>query len=418
MTIALFKEVGAEPSTRRRARVPVTVIASLAWLLTVDLMSRWGVQAYATIGMLCVLLLAVIVYVWAPAPGRSELFEPRILGQYRLPVVLGIWVVYALIRLAFNPEFATGLQNTSVQIIAVLSVAVTSAQSSASTAQVWMPRMLYAVVFSSIVYLATVPLYGFGNARIIDARAFASIALVGLCIAIALHATSRKKIYLAHMTAIFAALIASLSRTALLVGLVLLLVEAFKHRGAKAIALAIVRLALLAAVAWSLLENFAPLADRFATNDNAKILGVEVGTSGRAKLWQTMQESIPKSPIFGQGPGSSNALITESYGAIISHPHSEYLRIIHDYGWVGMILFGLGFILILIRSWVALGKSTGPISAAHLSSIMAVVSLAIMSATSNITVYIFAMLPLCTLMGFSMAHIRRRRASDTVRPIF
>ena len=40
--------------------------------------------------------------------------------------------------------------------------------------------------------------------------------------------------------------------------------------------------------------------------------------------------------------GTADSLISRTYGSAAGHPHNDYLRLLHDYGLVGMSLWALG----------------------------------------------------------------------------
>ena len=84
-----------------------------------------------------------------------------------------------------------------------------------------------------------------------------------------------------------------------------------------------------------------PFHDRFITGDVKSYNGVGIRLSGRNKLWGTTWTSAQTSPIIGHGAGSSDALITNTF-VNAGHPHNDYLRLLNDYGLVGLLLGCLG----------------------------------------------------------------------------
>ena len=414
---------GAMNSIAPHARTPITVPIAIVLMLFVNLFADWGMQGPLTLVLVAVLALCVLLYVVAPSEGHSTRLEPRLVTHRGLPIVLWVWIAYAWGRLIFTDSPVAGLQNVAVQTIALLVIAVTASQSSADTIKVWLPRMFWSGVAAATIYLASVAATAPGSRIIYDARTYATVALSALCIGIALYATTRRRRYFFGTAVVFASVAASVSRTALATALVLLIFDALRHKGAKAVAVAVLRIGLVVAVAAWLIFNFEPLRERFEKNDGGAIFGIEVGTSGRTALWAVINENIASAPVWGHGPGNASATIGEYFSESIGHPHSEYLRMVNDYGWVGMILFGAGLVTLFVVSARALRNSGGFPRAAHIASMMAITVVAIMSATSNITIYVFAMVPLMTLVGLSLAHVppviryRRKFAGRTrVKP--
>jgi O-antigen ligase len=66
----------------------------------------------------------------------------------------------------------------------------------------------------------------------------------------------------------------------------------------------------------------------------------EFATSGRAVFWDLMWKSIWQRPLLGHGANSSEKMLG-SYIKGLTHPHNDWLRLAHDYGFVGAGVYAL-----------------------------------------------------------------------------
>jgi O-antigen ligase len=135
---------------------------------------------------------------------------------------------------------------------------------------------------------------------------------------------------------------------------------------------------------------------------------VEVGstridTSGRLEIWAAVIASAREDPVTGKGLGSSQVLLgAADPGASPEHPHNDYLRLWHDLGLVGLLLFltaAGGWMVILLRSWYQaeqLGRGTAQLKLAAALGLLAVLLAMI---TDNVIVYVFVMGPLGVIVG-------------------
>ena len=74
-------------------------------------------------------------------------------------------------------------------------------------------------------------------------------------------------------------------------------------------------------------------------------------TSGRVVIWTQTWQSAVESPWIGKGAGSASAYLADLYDGDIAHPHNDYLRILHDYGVIGLVLFLYGLVRVGLMCW-------------------------------------------------------------------
>jgi O-antigen ligase len=105
----------------------------------------------------------------------------------------------------------------------------------------------------------------------------------------------------------------------------------------------------------------------------------------------------------------------------VSHPHNEYLRIFHDFGLVGLLLWLWGFSVLLGRTflaWRRADRTRDPDAFVHLAAWLGLVSLALGMVTDNPLRHVHVLLPLGLTVGASvgmtaMAHEATRRPAGS-----
>ncbi len=87
----------------------------------------------------------------------------------------------------------------------------------------------------------------------------------------------------------------------------------------------------------------------------------EFATSGRAVFWDLMWKSIWQKPFLGHGANSSEKMLG-SFIKGLTHPHNDWLRLIHDYGFLGAGVYALTLLAqtadLLRRGWRMRGPAT------------------------------------------------------------
>jgi O-antigen ligase len=149
-------------------------------------------------------------------------------------------------------------------------------------------------------------------------------------------------------------------------------------------------------------NNILPLQEHFLSGDvRLRVAGVGINVSGRGSLWQAAYDSFLESPWVGKGAGSSSHLI-ESRFRTVAHPHNDYLRVLHDYGIVGISLWLLGWIRVLRQLWTQARsgercrRADAPL---QFAAFLATLGICLMMITDNPMTYVFAMAPLGVLVG-------------------
>jgi len=116
--------------------------------------------------------------------------------------------------------------------------------------------------------------------------------------------------------------------------------------------------------------------------DNANLL-----TSGRKPLWELLWSSWQEAPWTGKGLNASRTVLLEN-GYSIYLPHNDWLKLLHDFGIIGMTCFALS-ILFQIHGLLRLARTTrGNIQMLAYAAASGFVPFVVVMFTDNVTLYV------------------------------
>jgi len=359
---------------------------------------------------------AIPLFLISPVRGRG-------IALPLLPLIL-FWL-WSVTSLAWSSAPLKGIQNVLVVGVTLILVLASSAVASVDLSfAAWMQKNLWrSAMLVAVVYFAAVLWFGPGSNEIFGARSFSLYALFGVVYQLSRwHYGARSG--LAWAIGITVLIGFSQSRLALGIAIALFpLAQLPTQRGMRILKVMCVSIAVLAA-SYGALLYFDSLRERFVSGDVSVKLGpLVINGSGRNAFWQTTMQSFWNAPILGQGAGSAEGLI-DSYWVNIQHPHSDYLRIAHDYGFVGLAawLWGvLTLLVILRRNWRAAEKFGPKFATIQLTAFLAVVSYALQMSMENAFVYVYVSAPLGLLVGSALGihrvtSARWEHQNSVVRP--
>lgn len=309
------------------------------------------------------------------------------------PVCLMIaFAAMAVVSAAASP-FEEAVQNAAVFLLFASTIAVGYLFWEASEVETSLRLLRRIAIVGTILSILSMAL----GVDIYGVRAIGAIGLLYLSLLLPYRGTSRVMRVAPFL--IVLALILSLSRTALVIGVVSLLFLVVRSASRRRVAqLAVVIPAMMVAGYWVLFE-YAPVRDRFLGGDAALLVGgVQINTSGRVTLWSTTFQSAMDSPFLGNGAGSSAVLLSGMFNS--SHPHNDYLRVFHDFGMVGFVVFAAGLSWLLWRTWRAARRTDLPV---HWTAFIALATAATLGLTDNVFVYSFVMMPIGLIVGMSLS---------------
>jgi O-antigen ligase len=217
-----------------------------------------------------------------------------------------------------------------------------------------------------------------------------------------------------------AAIVASISRTAIATGFTLLavmmLAQARFRRRRLALTLPVtvtsVMVVLVLALTWT------PFYQRMFTGDAALAVGgTKINVSGRANMWRAVIASAREHPIIGNGLGSAQDVVAMAFRdtpSQMSQPHNDYLRLWNDLGAVGLLCFlaaVAGWMWILGRGWYVRERAGRGSPGLELTGFLVLLSLSVVELTDNPIVYQTVMGPAGLLIGAALGarvhHLRR-----------
>lgn len=382
--------VKAKP-VKTRIRKPMLTGLALVWLLTVDALGRISAGPLSVSGALTLGGMALCLFL-APMIVLAKNGTTRKHVRSGTPLALTIFAIYAAFRLAATPS-ADGLQNVAVYITFILAIGLTAVQITNEAALIIARRMRYIAVIVTLVFLGSF----LAGVEVYGERAYALAGLVFM--AILIPHTPKNRLFRLAPFLVAGTIAFSLSRTATATALVMLIFLSVRGKKGFKLLASFALAGVAAAAAYWLFNYYAPFRDRFIGGDNGATFGnVEVNTSGRSVLWDMTINAAQENPLFGNGPGTASALISASFRNI-GHPHNDYLRLFHDFGYVGAGLFVLGLLALLWRTLRRAQHSSNPI---HWTASLGLMAVAAAAFTDNVIIYPFVMVPIGLIVGASI----------------
>jgi O-antigen ligase len=396
------------PSRRLRTRPPTArlaplLVVAIAWLAVADIPTQLRLGPLSLSGA-ATLLAGLAAIVLAPlmllhGRGRSapRRWEYAIAPGHRrsvVPITLLLFCGLAVAGLARHPT-QNAIQQLAVYCAFVAAIAFGALYSTAETPD----RFLRITgVVMGIVGLLGIPLFA-ANIILWTPRGFALAAMLAIAILVphrSTHLIGRMAPYLLTL-----AIAVSLSRTATVISVLLLAFAILRSRAGMRgfrIVLAIVALAVVAVVAFLTVPA---LRDRFTSGDGVDVGGIALNTSGRSNLWELVIQDVQKDPWWGLGPGSASDVITAKY-SFVAQPHNEYLRLWHDFGYIGAALFLIGILVLIVGALRRLARAPHEHRAIHWAAVLGITAVCAAALTDNPFVYPFVMIPLGVVVGMSI----------------
>jgi len=316
-----------------------------------------------------------------------------------IPFVLSlVWAILVTIHAGHVGKL--GFQNLCVYTIFLLFVVVTSTKVRPGVVERFALLIIPIGWAVALVYGITFVTKGFDASGIFPRRAFPMEAVI--IMAMVVPSSDRRWRARALPYLLAAEVAGSGSRTATVVAAFLLAFMALRGRGSLRKTFMVgVRLAVLsAAIVWSV-NNISYVHDRVFGGDTS-LLGIN--TEGRSQLWSAViADARQHDEWVGQGAGSAEVLLASdgfpASGGGPVEPHNDYLRMWHDFGWVGAALFFSGFLGLAARMLIMRRRVKQEI---YLSAIFVILGALVIMTTDNIVVYWFAMLPIATIVGLAL----------------
>lgn len=330
-----------------------------------------------------------------------DLSMPRWLFKVVWPFM--VFLVYVTLRISADGWSVGAVQN--IGIWGGFFFLILLSASASSSCPRFLPRL------SQILLIGAWPIAVLLLASIIEGEKDAAIPLAGLVVLAHLVARSSvsRLLSLAPVAILLLLYLFDGARMPVIAGVVLLpTLQLLLTRRGMAFT-RVFRTVLLSVGALLLLLVGFIYIDTFRTSflqgDQAiKVAGLAINTSGRMYWWGVVWDSYLMAPWLGTGEPVPAAM--EGIRGW-SHPHNDYLRLLHQFGLLGFVLWGL----FVWRVLIAIIRNAKACTAAgcerqsyaiHDTAALAMIATLIVMLTDNPVVYSFVMYPLAVVIGAAL----------------
>jgi O-antigen ligase len=401
VTVGVVATVTYFAKTARRPLAEVLIVAMIALSGGVDILQRVSAgtasgQAVETIVLVFAATLVCLTGLTVPAgPAGRAIW------------LLALFVAWTLVSFTWGTVSTPGLQNTLVYVAALLLVlvAATVARHRAVEAYAIVSKAFWVAAIVGLgLYALSLLIAGPGTSVILAARPFGLLGMVLVAWFMGAGLAGRRWAYWVVGLAIVLTLL-SLSRSALAAEFALVALARFDLRNFRGWIAATGAVVVMLAVAVAAVFLYAPLHHRFFHGDTQNVGGFTINVTGRNALWSANWGWFKESPVIGKGAGASDRLTTglPQHGA--GHPHNDYLRIMVDYGLVGLALWLAVYLSLVRYSWRRWKEVRGSRTTAehiHASAFLVLIGLALAMIVDNPLIEVSKMGPLAVIVGMSL----------------
>ena len=326
------------------------------------------------------------------------------------------WVFFSF---SWAPRLTNeGIQNTIIYtgFIVCIFTSIHIASNNTYTKTLWFKSIHLGVLVLTCSYLI--------HAIIIEKSFFISRAAIplaclwGISFLVARWHTEEKASYLFAATGLLLITVLTSARMPLLLGILLIALGASLKGSTISIARVLFFACSSAIILFFAVSQVESLQSAFFKGDRAfKIGSIYLNTSGRITLWTVTLNNILTTPWIGQGAGTS--VISLDAIKFSSHPHNDYLRLLHDFGIIGFSLWMLVTLKLfrhVVRAWQdAYKRDCIKEKVIHLTAILSLLACFLSMLTDNTIVYGFFMFPLGSIVGASIGISIRHGQPSTIR---
>jgi O-antigen ligase len=101
-----------------------------------------------------------------------------------------------------------------------------------------------------------------------------------------------------------------------------------------------------------------------------------------SKMW----ERIDEQPLLGSGANASEEFISKLTNGL-KHPHNDWLRLLFDSGYVGVVIFALSLLMQALHAYQMAKRTAGDISILFYAGASSILSFILFMFTDNILLY-------------------------------
>jgi len=136
----------------------------------------------------------------------------------------------------------------------------------------------------------------------------------------------------------------------------------------------------------------------------------ELMSGGRLYAWPQYWEQIEKKPWLGYG-GVASLYYGRDELMYADHPHSEYIRLLFDYGIIGSLLFAIPLLHLMYICYMGRKVKTGPSWRLYEFGFWGIVAAMLLGITGNVIMYVaWFGNPLFVTIGLACGTAHRERA--------
>ena len=319
-------------------------------------------------------------------------------GVWRCPETWGsLLVLWFFVITAFQPE-PSSAQNLVAYFVALAILFATRYDTGLVEKLLVRVTVLFALVFS---FTGVVGVFNYSAFLFVGSnpRLYATYCVITMCMIFAVRIPTFVRWVL--LAALYLAIVVSESRAAFVAALVVAVVGFTVT--AKRPLLRGLWIFTGGVVVLAVTLSTPLISSRMAVNTITSP-GLSVNDSGRAVGWRVVIDSFLQAPLFGQGAGSGQT-VTLRDAPPIDHPHSEYLRILHDGGLVAGIL-AIVFMALLL--WTLRPRIAGCVrDPLIVGGFLLVVAGLTLGTIENFLVFPSLMWPAALLVGIGLKQARR-----------
>ncbi|WP_457651196.1 O-antigen ligase family protein [Rhodocaloribacter sp.] len=386
---------------RRRSRSMATffVVLTLYLASLIDLPRKLDLGGVTGLAVITVFFAFMVWLLWLARPVVS-----RVLVKNTLPfMLLLLWGATSLVWV--TPSLSSA-QNFVVifGFVGFIIICGREVRRTSEFYSMFEKTFSGATVILIILYIVSFIKYGMGSKDLISSPG------VGLFCLLSLSGFAARWMYgsrfsLLWCIAILGVLVLTLARMPLAVGLGIMLLASILRKQKWQFAKSIILVSVAVGSMYFLLMNFEPLHDKYFRGDNALEVGdVAINASGRVTMWRAVFKSIQEAPYLGKGIGSSKYALARIRS---NHPHNDYLRLWHDLGALGLLLWFWGYFGSMwsiwkrwrLTSYFPEARSEGQ---RHMAAFLAMLAIGMSMMTDNTIVYSYIMMPLGIMIGIAM----------------
>jgi O-antigen ligase len=136
-------------------------------------------------------------------------------------------------------------------------------------------------------------------------------------------------------------------------------------------------------------------------------------TTGRSYMWSKMWEKIDEQPLLGSGANASESFISKLTRGL-KHPHNDWLRLLFDFGYVGVVIFALTLLMQILHAYRLARRTVGDVSMLFYAGASSFLSFIIFMFKDNIILYA-AFFGNLQFMILGLAYAARATAAEEER---